>query len=149
MLQLAGTPFTTGVLNYRDESDAAERPHASIYIPVNFRLGDGLTISRLAFVDTGAPWLFIGPDLIEALELAPVPGSQLQMMTRFGRKTGFLTTVDLVIPAEDGESLHLEATAFACPDWEQGIFLGYVGCMAKMNFAVQPQSNRFFFGAPT
>lgn len=149
MLQLAGQTFTVGVLSYVDEDPDRRRPHASIYIPINIRLAPNGTFAVLAFLDTGAPYFIVGPDVIDALELEPkTPAAQIEMNTRLGTKRGFLDKIDLIIPAEDGDSLSLEVTVFACPEWTAGVFLGYEGCMSNFNFAVQPQANQFHFGPP-
>lgn len=139
-------PVTTGVLTYLDEDPDKKRAHASIYIPVNIPIA-GRSITVFAFVDTGAPYVMVGPDLIEALALRPAsPAAQVRIQTRIGLIRGFLDSLDLVIPAEDGESLQVQATVFASDEWDKGVFLGYAGCMSRMNFAVQPQANQFFFG---
>lgn len=149
MLQLAGQPFTTGVLTYFDEDPDKKRENAAIYIPVNIPLGGGRSIAVIAFVDTGSPYVMVGPDVIEALGLRPHSAAvHITVHTRMGLIDGFLDSVDLVIPAEDGESLQIAANVFASDKWDQGVFLGYAGCMTHFNFAVQPDANKFFFGAP-
>lgn len=148
MLQLAGEPFTTGVLTYRDNDPDRIRKQASIYIPVNIPLPSG-QITVLAFLDTGAPYLIVGRDEIEVLGLKSASvTAQISMKTRIGEIKGFLDKVDLMIPAENGDSLRFQVTVFASDKWTEGIFLGYDGCMSNINFAVQPQQNQFFFGPP-
>ncbi len=148
MLELAGQSFTTGVLTYIDHDPDRQRPHASIYIPINIPLGAG-SVTVYAFVDTGTPYLVVGPEVIEALNLKPAAAAaEIELVTRLGRIKGFLDSVDLVIPAEDGDSLRMGVTVFASEEWNAGAFLGYSGCMSNMNFAVQPQNNQFFFGPP-
>lgn len=148
MLELAGQSFTMGVLTYIDDDPDRQRPHASIYIPINIPLGSG-SITVLAFVDTGAPYFIVGPDVIEALNLKPATAAaEIELRTHRGHIKGFLDSVDLVIPAEDGDSLRISVTVFASKEWNAGAFLGYSGCMSNMNFAVQPHNNQFFFGPP-
>lgn len=148
MLLLAGQPFTTGVLSYRDNDSDRKRKQASIYIPLDIPLPLG-KVTVLAFLDTGAPYLIVGPDEIEVLGLKPASdAAQIRMVTRIGTIEGFLAKVDLMIPAENGDSLQFQATVFASDKWTEGIFLGYDGCMSNINFAVQPQQNKFFFGPP-
>lgn len=147
MLELAGQSFTTGVLTYFDDPDG-QRPDASIYIPINIPVGaDSFTV--FAFLDTGAPYFIVGPDVIEALNLKPVnAAAKIELRTRLGLIKGFLDSVDLVIPAEEGDSLRIGVTVFASEEWSAGAFLGYSGCMSNMNFALRPVNNQFFFGPP-
>lgn len=149
MLELAGAPFTTGALTYFDEDPDRRRPHASIYVPGAIPLPDGASVTVLAFVDTGAPYFIVGPDIIDALSLRPLAATaRIVLSTRFGQIEGFLDTVDLEIPAEEGDSLRFSVTVFAAETWTAGAFLGYEGCIANINFAVQPRLNRLFFGPP-
>lgn len=149
MLDLAGESFTTGVLTYSDEDRDRKRKQASIYIPLDIPLSDG-SVTVLAFVDTGAPYLIIGPDEIELLGLKPHPAAaEIRMDTRVGSICGFLDRLALRIPAEDGDSLRVEVMVFASRDWNEGVFAGYEGCLSNINFAVQPQTNHFFFGPAT
>jgi hypothetical protein len=148
VLELAGQSFTTGVLTYFDDDPDGQRPNASIYIPINIPVGAG-SVTVLVFLDTGAPYFIVGPDVIEALKLKPAGApATIELRTRLGLIKGFLDSVDLVIPAEEGDSLRIGVTVFASKEWNAGAFLGYSGCMSNMNFAVQPQNNRFFFGPP-
>ena len=148
MLELGGQSFTTGVLTYIDHDPDRQRQDASIYIPISFPLGAG-NFTVYAFVDTGTPYLVVGSEVIEALNLKPATAAaECALSTRLGRIEGFLASVDLVIPAEDGDSLHIGVTVFASKQWNAGAFLGYSGCMSNMNFAVRPQNNQFFFGPP-
>lgn len=149
MLKLAGRAFTTGVLTYRDEDPDSHRKQASIYIPLNIKQGSA-PVTILAMLDTGAPYLIMGPEEIEAFDLKPAArAAQITMSTRLGSIQGFMDKLSLTIPAENGDSLEFEAAVFASTQWTKGVFVGYMGCMNNINFALQPQSSQFFFGPPT
>jgi hypothetical protein len=48
--------------------------------------------------------------------------------------------------ADTGEPLDVPATVFVTPDWPGPNFLGYQGLLQRIRFAVDPESNRFYFG---
>ena len=49
--------------------------------------------------------------------------------------------------ADIGESLDIEATLLISPDWLGPSFLGYLGALDRLRFAIDPQSSRFYFSA--
>jgi hypothetical protein len=68
------------------------------------------------------------------------------MSTRLGTFSGALYSGQVVFEALKGRSLDLEITAFLSPDWQGGNFLGYEGFLQRIRFAVDPESNLFYFG---
>ena len=48
--------------------------------------------------------------------------------------------------ADEGEDLDIEATMFLSPDWPGGNFIGYEGLLERIRFAVDPETNLFYFG---
>jgi hypothetical protein len=55
--------------------------------------------------------------------------------------------VAITIPADEGKSLDVEATAFVSPDWPWPNFIGYQGLLQRIRFAVDPETNLFYFGS--
>jgi hypothetical protein len=74
-----------------------------------------------------------------------LPG-RVVLSTRLGVFQGTLYRGQVTLPADEGESLDLDATVFVCPDWPGPNFLGYQGLLQRVRFAVDPESNTFYFG---
>jgi len=84
VLEFAGQSFATGVLTYIDHDPDRQRPDASIYIPIGFPGAGSFTV--YAFVDTGTPYLVVGPEVIEALNLKPAAAAaEIELRTHRGR----------------------------------------------------------------
>ena len=101
----------------------------------------------MAVVDTAAPWCIFKPmigDLIRA-HLSPVD-QNVELSTRLGVIPGDLYRLPITLPAEEGENLEVEATIFLSPEWRGENFVGYLGLLQRIRFAVDPQSNLFYFG---
>lgn len=117
---------------------------ARIYLEVKPGLLEG-TVS--AIVDTAAPWCIFSPSVGASLQedFAPVAGGVL-LSTRLGTFRGSLYLVPVTLPALRGEALDLQATVFVSPDWPGGNFLGYQGLLQRIRFAIDPETNLFYFG---
>ncbi|HKV39787.1 MAG TPA: hypothetical protein VJX67_11290 [Blastocatellia bacterium] len=105
-----------------------------------------------AILDTGAPYLICSPELSEQLSLDPADALQsLEILIRGARIGGGLHRVELILLATAGASLSIEATAFV-PDARLNFgvnhpsFIGYIGCLERLRFAIDPQTERFYFG---
>ncbi len=59
---------------------------------------------------------------------------------------GALYRLPVRIHADEGESLEVEATVFLSPDWPGPNFVGYQGLLQRIRFAVDPETNLFYFG---
>jgi len=137
-------PFATGVVRYADSSGAQTLRESRIVIPVVPRLIENPV---MAVVDTAAPWCIFKPmigDLIRA-HLSPVD-QNVELSTRLGVIPGDLYRLPITLPAEEGENLEVEATIFLSPEWRGENFVGYLGLLQRICFAVDPQSNLFYFG---
>lgn len=100
----------------------------------------------LAQVDTGAAWSILERDIADGLGLFDESGPPVSLSTRRGTVNGRLVRVPMTILADEGDSLRVEATLFVSQDWEQGNFIGYCGFLERIRFAVDPQTNDFYFG---
>jgi hypothetical protein len=98
-------------------------------------------------VDTAAPWCVFDADLGDALRdsFEPIPG-RVVLTTRLGAYAGALYRGQVAFEDLEGESLDFEVTAFLSSDWQGGNFLGYEGFLQRVRFAVDPESNLFYFG---
>ncbi len=138
-------PFTTGTAPYYDSAKPDSVPREPrIYIliePAN------LGIAALAMVDTGAPWCILEPWIGELIKdhVEELP-KDVSLNTQLGLFSGKLYNGGLTLLAEEGEALEMEVTFFLCPDWPGGNFVGYLGFLDRLRFAIDPQVNKFFFG---
>lgn len=98
-------------------------------------------------VDTAAPWCILEPRIGEAVKdhAEELPG-EVSISTRLGQFDGKLYTTSVTVAAEEGEPLEMEMTLFLSPEWPAGNFVGYLGFLERLRFAIDPQENKFFFG---
>lgn len=98
-------------------------------------------------MDTAAPWCIFSPSIGASLQqdFDPVSDDVL-LSTRLGIFKGSLYRVPITFPALLGEALDLQATVFVSPNWPGGNFLGYQGLLQRIRFAVDPETNLFYFG---
>jgi hypothetical protein len=68
------------------------------------------------------------------------------LSTRLGLIRGDLYRIPLVLFADDGQDLGVDATVLLSPDWTGPNFLGYQGLLQRIRFAVDPETNLFYFG---
>ncbi len=137
--------FTSGSTTYYDSLVPGEKwAEPRIYIPVEL---DDSGIEFLALVDTGAPWCILEPQLAEPLldRFEELPRS-VAISTRLGRFTGSLYRASLTLVPDQGSELTIDTTVFLAPDWPGGNFIGYLGFLDRIRFAVDPKLNRFYFG---
>lgn len=139
-------PFATGVSRYADGDDRAGVPVAEprIYLEVKPGLFRGTVF---AMVDTAAPWCIFEPRVGEFIRESfdEVSGS-VSLSTRLGTFGGRLYRGPLVVPVLEGEPLDVEATVFLSPEWRGPNFIGYQGLLQRIRFAVDPETNLFYFG---
>jgi len=102
--------------------------------------------------DTAAPWCILNPAIVEQMS----PNS----MERVGedrqnirgiKYEGDLIRTNIKLHADYGEDLVIDATIFVPilkfdEVWNLPNFLGLDGFLHRLRFAVDPQSNTFYFG---
>jgi hypothetical protein len=144
VLTLGNERFTTARCRY---TDADGRSGGTAKIGVKVQLGDWET-PILAILDTGADWSVLNTETAEELDLFAVQGEPITLSTRFGRIAGYLVQAPVILLADDGDSLRVDATVFISTDWptRAGTFLGYSGLLERIRFAVDPRNNNLFFG---
>jgi hypothetical protein len=127
-----------------DQTNFAATTEARILVRVAL---DSITDTVLAVMDTAAPWCIFEPRVRLALErtLEPVI-ARTALSTRLGVFHGSLYRIPVRLAADEGESLSLEATVFLSPDWRGPNFIGYQGLLQRIRFAVDPETNLFYFG---
>jgi hypothetical protein len=139
-----GTPFTTGRAKYLDQSAQAGEGSAKIFVRIEPQGFGGLLLAQL---DTGAPWSVLNAEIADTLGLLGGDGEQIKIHTRDGTFDGRLEEATLTILAHDGESVAINARVFVSREWQGQTFLGYMGLLEKIRFALDPQENYFYFGS--
>ncbi|OCR01344.1 hypothetical protein BCD67_12460 [Oscillatoriales cyanobacterium USR001] len=72
------------------------------------------------------------------------------MLIRGMRLDGSIIRVNMTLPADEGDDLDVDATVFI-PDVEEywgnfPSFIGQIGFLERMRFAVDPATDTFYFG---
>ena len=141
-------PFATGASEYLDYLPGSPEPHPRVY--VQFRPeGVSPELSFLALVDTGAHYCILNKGVADLIRdrLTESVG-EMTLRTAHGPVRGSLYTYRIQLIAETGDDLSFECTLFISPDWRASNFLGYVGALERLRFAVDAPKNRFYFGFP-
>src|SRR2546425_8452063 len=109
MLQLPdGTPFAVGHARFADRLPEGEET-AKVYVKIQPQaLGDLI----VAQVDTGAAWSIFHVEVADAMNLLDGEGEAVPLRTRFGRLTGRLERLQIIIVADEGTSLNVDATVW-------------------------------------
>lgn len=142
-----GTPFATGSTPYNfvpAKDDITPR----ILLQVEFE-----GVLSTAIVDTGAPYAICSPLIAQLIDLEPSAAlREMTIQVRGMQVRGNLYRLTLSFPADEGETLIVDSTAFV-PDPQSSLawgnfpsFIGLTGCLERMRFAVDPTSENFFFG---
>ncbi len=105
-----------------------------------------------AVVDTGAPYVILPPSVARLGGFNPdfILGRE-QMLIRRMRLDGSITRINITLIATFGEDLNVPATVFV-PDREDlwgdfPAFIGLSGFLERIRFAVDPNSDLFYFGS--
>lgn len=142
---LPGPRFTSGRSKFSDHVSDIDEITAKIYVKVRFDDGEPI----LAQLDTGAAWSILDPYALDVMDLPLDWLGPAKMSTRFGRLDGHLARTPVTFQAEEGEPLTVMGTFFISRDWPLRMtFLGYSGLLDAIRFALDPQSNDFYFGPP-
>lgn len=141
-----GETFATGAMIYGYHPYSDGDLSARIILPI---LVEGNLTN--AILDTGAPYLICSPSLARQLGLDPETAlSHHQMLIRGYRVRGSLHRLSLTLLATGGDSLAFEAISFI-PDLNENFefptFVGLLGCLEWIRFAIDPSTYTFYFGA--
>jgi hypothetical protein len=104
----------------------------------------------VALLDTGAHYCILDRDLASGIRphLTDRIGA-IELRTAHGLLRGDLHTHKITLLADSGESLDIESTVLVSPDWRGPSFLGYMGALDRLRFAIDPRLNRFYFASPS
>ncbi len=107
-------------------------------------------IRTTAVVDTGAPYMICEPEIAEQLNLGRDESLEdCKLRTHLGVVDGCLCRKPLTLLAESGASATLQVTLFVprAELWKDlPSFLGFHGCLERIRFAIDPATERFYFG---
>ncbi len=142
---MIGDELLTGVCDYSDFYPGRREPLARIYVP--FR-PQGTVIRFAGLVDTGGHFCILSPEVVELIgDVFRGNGESTRLLTAQGRLSGRLYRHRIELLAKKGENLDVEATVLVSPDWSGPSILGYTGFLERIRFAVDPRTNRFYFGS--
>ena len=144
MLNLSGEPFASNVARYYEEDPSLESDQTSIHVQIIIQ-GD-IEIATFARLDPATPWVVLNAELTNTLGLG-ASGPDATLRTNAGRMKGTLERYPILLAAEEGQSLEIDATLFVCSEWRRGNFLGYTGLLERIRFAIDPASQLFYFGS--
>lgn len=136
-----------GAARYADAFPGLPETEPRIY--VEFR-PQGVTTSFLALLDTGAPYCILNHEITRLVEdqLTDHLGPAV-LRTAHGTAHGELFLLRIVLIADSGEDHDLDSVVFVAPEWHASSFIGYSGVLDRVRFAVDPHTNRFYFGDPS
>lgn len=138
-----GASFASGRAKYLDRAGQGGEVSAKIYVRVQLQ---GLEAPILAQLDTGAPWSVLDWEIAGEIGLRGGDGEEKTIATARGTHVGRLEQATILIVAEEGGSLEVTAQVFVSETWDGPTFLGYMGLLERIRFAVDPQQNDFYFG---
>lgn len=144
MLNRGDSTFCTGCARYRDHLPFDAEGSPKIFVRFTLPLRPAQTLE--AQLDTGAAWSVLESSIARAANLSASAGQSARLQTRLGTVRGHLHRIAVTLLADEGHSLDVDATVFVSPEWSGGNFLGYGGLLERIRFAVDPASNRFYFG---
>jgi hypothetical protein len=151
MLRLQnGEPFATGVMDYefRPVTPADNNQRIILRIDVG-------NIPVLAALDTGGPFFIVSPGTADQLEIDPsFILSRTTIKIRGCEYKGYLTRIDIRLPAKAGNSLIFQPTTFVVNADQQEKwgdlpnFIGIESCLERIRFAIDPKPDEslFYFG---
>ncbi|MDY6806727.1 MAG: hypothetical protein SXA11_23370 [Cyanobacteriota bacterium] len=141
-----GDNFATGAIRYDYRPVTATETTNRIILPVLIE-----NIPTEAVVDTGAPYVICPPRIARLAGIQDIqPLERSKMLIRGMRLDGSIIRLSIKIVALEGENLTVDATAFL-PDVEEywgdfPSFLGLTGFLERIRFAVDPNTDTFYFG---
>jgi hypothetical protein len=142
-----GETFASGALGYEYVPVTETETTNRIIFQVEIQ-----GIPTLAVLDTGAPYVICAPKV--ASEAGVDPASALErktMLIRGMRLPGFVVRLNIRLVAREGEDLNVDATVFV-PDSEAlwgdfPSFIGLTGFLERIRFALDPNTDTFYFGS--
>lgn len=122
-------------------------------VGVRCRFGS-LAADDVALLDTGGEWSVLSADVAELAGVdLPSPASPISLHSRYGRHAGTLHRMPVLLVADGGSDLVLDATVLVVPDWPGPPVLGVRGFLERVRIALDPGGAAddpwFYFGEPS
>ncbi|MDH3605006.1 MAG: hypothetical protein OEU26_35870 [Candidatus Tectomicrobia bacterium] len=144
-----GQAFATGAAPYGYRSATPQETTPRVVLSVEI---EGFKTE--AMVDTGGVFLVCHPEvaLQARLETSDAVSDTLEILFRGVFVRGRLYRLNLTLVAEIGTTLDFQATVFVpesedAEQWgEIPSILGMYGCLERIRFAVDPDTETFYFG---
>jgi hypothetical protein len=142
-----GHPFSQGACPFLYRPATEQETTPRIFVTVQI---EGLQVETA--IDTGGAYFVCDPEIADLLGLDPADGVETDELNIRGYKiAGTLHRLSLRLLAEEGKPLQVEATAFIprlqpYQTWALPSFMGLLGCLERIRFAVDPVTNIFYFG---
>jgi hypothetical protein len=137
-------PFATGFTTFFDAHPGTREAEPRIYVPIQ---PEGVPFQLLALLDTGAHYCILNEDAARLAQPALTGGlGEVSLRTARGPVRGELHLHTVRLIAEAGRSLDVESIVFVARGWRAPCFLGYTGVLDRIRFAIDPTTNRFYFG---
>lgn len=143
MLKLDGEDFTTGESRFLDRLPTDPEASSKIYIKLRPAEREMILLAQL---DTGSPWSIFEREVADAVGLFEATGEPKRLSSRGLTFEGRLVRVPVLLLADAGDSLEVDALVFVSREWSAGNFVGYSGLLESIRIALDPQANRFHFG---
>lgn len=151
---LDGTAFTSAVTPYQHLPLMASEDEPRVLVQVEI-----MGFQTRAMIDTGGIYMICSPQIGMFMEFEGLPSlgeAKIGIARLGGIVEGSLFRVPLKILPEAGNVPVLEVTAFVpdnpnlyrMEDDMPYVVLGYYCCLERLRFAVDPLSNRFYYGVP-
>jgi hypothetical protein len=143
--------FAVGATAYRYSPATPQDNTNRIIIPIIVEFDQ--QILTQAVLDTGAPYAILSPDVAEAAGFTSDQAiARIFMNVRGKRLEGSLTRLSITLQATQGVDLTVDTTAFI-PDsqfaWgDFPSFVGLSGFLERVRFAIDPNTDTFYFGSP-
>jgi hypothetical protein len=146
-----GDSFASGVLRYEYRPASSTDVTNRIFIPIETISGFKIT----CVLDTGAPWIILDPNIaaIAGFNQQSALYDATMQIRRKQTWTGKIARLDFILKADEGADLDFQSTVFVpddAEDWNRlklPSFLGQVGFLERIRFAIDPNENKFYFGS--
>lgn len=145
-----GKPFGGGAASYLYQpiSEREEAPRILLSVAIG-------TLTLSAFVDTGGVYFLCPPQVARRLHIYPEDGFDFQrLLFRGVSHPGSLHRLPLTLIAHQGQLVTIDVTAFVphivpTVEWPDAFpcILGMSGCLERLRFAIDPETDTFYFGA--
>jgi hypothetical protein len=100
----------------------------------------------MALLDCAAEWSVLPTTIADELGYSgQSEGWRMVLSTRFGTLEGVVVNIPTTFKAQHGEDVSISARWFVSDYWYGPAVIGWRGCLASLNFALNQTENRIYF----